>query len=126
MCCIAILLNMACFLFSVCLEPFDYTQSSVIKTRRLTQYTRMWDGLRGVAKHITYAPQYDYDRHVEILIPTKTPRFRKSGAVGRVFQSLDRVRVGEVAGKEAGKFRVGETRGWHDHTKRHSMRVPFF
>jgi hypothetical protein len=24
-CCIAILLNMACFLFSVCLEPFDYT-----------------------------------------------------------------------------------------------------
>jgi len=24
-CCIAFLLNMACFLFSVCLEPFDKT-----------------------------------------------------------------------------------------------------
>ena len=45
------------------------------------------------------------------LLPTKTPRFRKSGAVGRVFQSLDRARVGEVAGKEAGKFRVGEVTG---------------
>ena len=44
-------------------------------------------------------------------VPTKTPRFRKSGAVGRVFQSLDRARVGEVAGKEAGKFRVGEVTG---------------
>ena len=44
-------------------------------------------------------------------LPTKTPRFRKSGAVGRVFQSLDRARVGEVAGKEAGKFRVGEVAG---------------
>ena len=46
-----------------------------------------------------------------IIVPTKTPRFRKSGAVGRVFQSLDRARVGEVAGKEAGKFRVGEVTG---------------
>ena len=37
-------------------------------TYRLTQHqlTRMWDGRREVAKLITYAPQYDYDRHVEV------------------------------------------------------------
>ena len=37
-------------------------------TRRLARHTRLWDGLRGVAKLITYAPQYDYNRHVEVLI----------------------------------------------------------
>ena len=37
-------------------------------TRRLTQHTRLWDDLRGVAKLTTYAPQYDYNRHVEMLI----------------------------------------------------------
>ena len=44
------------------------------------------------------------DAHIRMCITTKAPRFRKSGAVGRVFQSLDRARVGEVAGKEAGKL----------------------
>ena len=37
-------------------------------TRRLTQHTRLGDDLRGVAKLITYAPQYDHNRHAEVLI----------------------------------------------------------
>ena len=34
LCCIAILLKMACFRFFVCLEPFDYTESSVTNRTR--------------------------------------------------------------------------------------------
>ena len=37
-------------------------------SRRLTQHTRLWDDLREVSKLITYAPQYDHNRHAEILI----------------------------------------------------------
>ena len=31
-------------------------------------HTQMWDSLSRVARRITYAPQYHYDRHVEVLI----------------------------------------------------------